>query len=80
MADKSFSDSAGISFLTKALTSSGVNEDKIFWNCPFLEDLPVLDLEGFLWFLQKLPFETKETRQDKFALKLYKPTNLHTTI
>ena len=36
----------------------------------------VADLEGFLWFLQKPPLKPEGTLQDKFALKLYKPTNL----
>ena len=39
-----------------------------------------MDLEGFLWFLQKLSFETRKTLQDKFALKLCKPTNLYASI
>ena len=38
------------------------------------------DLEGFLWFLQKPLLKPEETLQDKFALKLYKPTNLYTAI
>ena len=43
----------------------------------YVLELTVADLEGFLWFLQKPPFETL---QDKFTLKLYKPTNLYTAI
>ena len=38
------------------------------------------DLEGFLWFLQKPLLKPEETLQDKFAIKLYKPTNLYTAI
>ena len=40
----------------------------------------VVDLEGFLWFLQKSFLKPEETLQDKFVLKLYKPTNLCTAI
>ena len=43
--------------------------------------IAVADLEGFLWFLQKPLLKPEaETLQDKFALKLYKPTNLYTAI
>ena len=42
--------------------------------------ITVANLEGFLWFLQKPPFETRRNPQDKFAFKLYKPTNLYTAI
>ena len=42
--------------------------------------MAVADLEGFLWFLQNPLLKPEETLQNKFAPKLYKPTNLYTAI